>query len=122
MYEVKIASSFSSAHSLRDYKGKCEALHGHNWKVEVMVTSSSLDSLGMVIDFSELKKIVNDILGQLDHKHLNDLEYFRSENPSSERIAQYIFGMLKERLPRKECELSRVQVWETPNSCASYHE
>jgi len=71
MYKIKVISNFSAAHSLREYKGKCESLHGHNWKVEVIISSRELDRAGMVIDFGELKIIVNRVLEKLDHKHLN---------------------------------------------------
>lgn len=122
MYKIKITLNFSAAHSLRGYKGKCESLHGHNWKVEVAVTSQKLDSLGMVIDFSELKKMLNEVLEELDHKHLNELEYFSEVNPSSEEIARYIFFKLKELIAKEKGKLEEVSVWETENSCASYSE
>lgn len=120
MYKIKIISNFSAAHSLRGYKGKCESLHGHNWKVEVSVSSDKLNSLGMVIDFHELKKITNQVLEELDHKHLNDLEYFKKANPSSEEIAHYIFSKLKELIAMQKCKLEEVLVWETENSSAGY--
>ena len=75
MFKVKITTHFSAAHSLREYKGKCESLHGHNWKVEVLVSRTKLNALGMVIDFSDLKEITNNVLSEFDHKHLNDLAY-----------------------------------------------
>jgi len=110
MYKVKIISNFSAAHSLRNYKGKCEALHGHNWKVEVLVSSLKLDSSGMVMDFSEVKKVVSNVLEELDHHHLNELDYFsasggKGHNPSSEEIARYIFIKLKEEISARGCKL-----------------
>lgn len=120
MHKAKIISHFSAAHSLRGYKGKCEALHGHNWKVEVMVSASKLNSLGMVIDFSELKKITTGVLEELDHKYLNDFAYFKENNPSSEQIARYIFVKLKALI--SNCKLEEVRVWETETSCAFYTE
>jgi len=122
MYKIKIVSNFSAAHFLRGYRGKCENLHGHNWKVEVSICSEKLDSCGMVMDFSELKKITSVILDGLDHKHLNELSYFVDTNPSSENIACHIFGELKEKLKGKDCKLEEVNVWETDTSCASYKE
>lgn len=127
MFKVKILSQFSAAHSLRNYKGKCEALHGHNWKVEVLVSSLKLNSSGMVMDFSDLKKVTSNLLDQLDHRHLNELDYFsavgeKSQNPSSEEIAKYIFVKLKNMLTGKGCKLEEVRVWETETSCASYSE
>lgn len=120
MYKVKIISHFCAAHSLREYKGKCENLHGHNWKVEALVSSLRLDSCGMVMDFSDLKKILNCVLEKLDHKHLNDLSYFTKVNPSSEELARYIFNELKPLIPKSQCKLEEIRVWETEGSCAIY--
>lgn len=120
MYKIKVISYFSAAHSLRGYKGKCESLHGHNWKVEVIVSAKQLDSLGMVMDFSELKKITTKVLEELDHKHLNELEYFRKVNPSSEEIARYIFLKLKDLIVKQNCKLDKIRIWETEGSCAMY--
>ena len=132
MYKVKIISRFSAAHSLRNYKGKCEALHGHNWRVEVLVSSLKLNSSGMVIDFIDLKKITSNALEELDHHHLNELDYFsakggsasggKGHNPSSEEIAKYIFNKLKDEITAKGCKLEKVRVWETDTSCAVYRE
>jgi len=132
MYKVKIASQFSAAHSLRNYKGKCEILHGHNWKVEILVSNPGLNSSGMVMDFSDLKKMTLGVLDQLDHCHLNELDYFsakggsasggKGQNPSSEEIARYIFDKLKEEIATRGCKLEEVRVWETDASCASYGE
>jgi len=120
MFKIKIISYFSGAHSLRNYKGKCESLHGHNWKVETVVKSNKLDKAGMVMDFSHLKEITNDILNKLDHQYLNELDYFKSHNPSSEELARYIFERLKEPVAQKGCVLEEVSVWETESSCATY--
>jgi 6-pyruvoyltetrahydropterin/6-carboxytetrahydropterin synthase len=122
MYEIKVISNFSAAHFLRAYKGKCENLHGHNWKVEALVSSQVLDSAGMVMDFHDLKKIVNSVLEKLDHKHLNELGYFVKVNPSSEEIARYIFNELKSLVNESKCELKEIRVWETEGSCAIYKE
>lgn len=122
MYKIKIVSNFSAAHFLRGYQGKCEHLHGHNWKVEVLVSSNALNSGGMVMDFSELKKITAAILEELDHKHLNELPFFTDNNPSSENIACHIFNELKKGINGKNCKLEEVSVWETDTSCACYKE
>ncbi len=119
MYKVKIIKSFSSAHYLPQYKGSCEALHGHNWKVEVVVSRQKLDNSGMVIDFRKLKKITGDVLAELDHSCLNDLDYFKNNPPSSEKIAQYIYEKISRQLP-KDSKLHEVKVWETDNSGATY--
>ena len=122
MYKIKVQTQFSAAHFLRNYKGKCESLHGHNWRIEVLVSSEGLSSSGMVMDFSELKKMTNDVIEILDHKNLNELDYFGKHNPSSEEIANYIFLRLKEGIASYNCKLDEVRVWETDSSCASYTE
>ncbi|MDD5584051.1 MAG: 6-carboxytetrahydropterin synthase QueD [Candidatus Omnitrophica bacterium] len=122
MYKLKIISHFSAAHSLREYKGKCEALHGHNWKVEVVVSAANVDSAGLVLDFSDLKKLTAVVLEELDHKHLNEIKYFTTHNPSSEEIARFIFINLKGSVAQKNCRLVEIRVWETENSCAIYQE
>jgi 6-pyruvoyltetrahydropterin/6-carboxytetrahydropterin synthase len=122
MFTVHISTHFSSAHFLRNYKGKCENLHGHNWKVEVRVLRPDLDSLGMVIDFGELKAMAKAVLQDLDHHNLNDIEYFSEHNPSSEEIARYIYRRLAGQVRQRGCTLKEVRVWETGNSCAVYQE
>jgi len=122
MFRVKIITHFSAAHFLRNYKGKCETLHGHNWKVEVVVSGNELDSLGMVMDFSDLKRIASIALEELDHQNLNDLDYFKERNPSSEEIARYIFNKLKKEINQGDYQLEEVRVWETDSSCAAYCE
>jgi len=122
MYKIKIQTQFSAAHFLRNYKGKCESLHGHNWRIEVLVVSESLSPSGMVMDFAELKKKTNEVIEDFDHKNLNELDYFDKHSPSSEEIASYIFTRLKEVISDYGCKLSEVRVWETDSSCASYTE
>lgn len=121
MYKVKVVSEFSAGHFLRGYKGRCENIHGHNWKVEVVVSSSELDSSGLVMDFTELRSKLNKVIEKLDHKLLNDLDYFKSNNPTSEVIAYYIFRRLKEMIP-SSCRLEEIRVWEKESSCAVYQE
>jgi 6-pyruvoyltetrahydropterin/6-carboxytetrahydropterin synthase len=118
MYSIKIETCFSSAHNLKGYKGKCEALHGHNWKVEVAVVDDKLDKTGMVMDFKYLKKKLNAILEKLDHKYLNRIPYFKKVNPTSENIARYIYDNLKLKVPA----VRSVTVWENDTSCATYEE
>ncbi len=121
MHRIKIHDRFASAHFLKGYKGECESLHGHNWKVEVEVQGESLDNIGMLIDFKHLKIIVNEILKNLDHRLLNDIAPFNESNPSSEIIAKYIYGRVREKLPRG-ISLHEVTVWESENSAATYFE
>lgn len=116
MYSVRVEGNFSSAHNLREYKGKCEELHGHNWKIEIAVCKSGLDKAGMVADFTYLKAELNKVLDKLDHKYLNDIPYFKKANPTSENIAKYIYDCLKSRISG----LKSVTVWESEKSCATY--
>jgi 6-pyruvoyltetrahydropterin/6-carboxytetrahydropterin synthase len=117
-YNIKVEAQFSSAHNLRGYKGKCEALHGHNWRVELSIVSDKLDRIGMVADFKDLKNKLNKVLEKLDHKYLNRLAYFRKTNPTSENIAKYIYDNLKGKI----AGLTSVTVWESDNSSATYYE
>ena len=116
MYSLKVEGSFSSAHNLRGYRGKCEDLHGHNWRVEITVKSGTLDKIGMVVDFKYLKKKLNSCLDPMDHKYLNKLSFFKTVNPTSENIAEYIYKKLIIQIPL----LERVTVWENSTSCATY--
>ncbi|MDP2831235.1 MAG: 6-carboxytetrahydropterin synthase QueD [Candidatus Omnitrophota bacterium] len=118
MYSLKVQGTFSSAHNLRGYKGKCEDLHGHNWLVEIVIKSAQLDTVGMVLDFKYLKKKLNACLEQMDHKYLNKLDFFKKINPTSEQIAEYIYKKLKPQIPLLNC----VTVWENSTSSASYEE
>jgi 6-pyruvoyltetrahydropterin/6-carboxytetrahydropterin synthase len=118
MYSLKVEGTFSSAHNLRGYKGKCEDLHGHNWRVVICIKSKDLDSIGMVLDFKYLKKELNAELEKMDHKYLNKLSYFKKVNPTSENIAKYIFNKLITRIPL----LKSVTVWENSTSSATYEE
>tara|TARA_B100001971_G_C17644379_1_gene264942 strand:+ start:39 stop:410 length:372 start_codon:yes stop_codon:yes gene_type:complete len=122
MYKIKVIQYFSAAHFLRNYKGKCENLHGHNWKVEVAISGDELDTSGMILDFGDLKMQVTEVLDELDHHNLNDLDYFKEHNPSSEEIARYIYYKLKAKISGKERSLEEVVIWETQNSCATYNE
>ena len=120
MYYLKIKDFFAAAHNLLNYQGKCEALHGHNWKVEVVIRGESLDNAGMLIDFKILKKYLNEILETLDHKYLNEVEFFKGLSPSSEIIAKYIFESLEKKLQDSNAEVFEVSAWESSTSCAIY--
>ena len=121
MYEVLVKGDFSSAHNLRGYKGKCEALHGHNWKVEARFEKESLNDIGISVDFVTLKSRLNDILKKLDHMHLNKIEVFKTINPSAENIARFIYTKLKNSIKEKGLILKSVSVWESETSCATYY-
>ncbi len=122
MYTLTVETKFSSAHQLREYKGKCENLHGHSWKVQVCVTAQKLNSIGLAIDFTDLKTVTNEIVGPLDHTCLNDLPQFIDMNPSSENIARWIFQAVKEKLKEHEVRLKSVTVWESETASAMYTE
>ncbi len=125
MFEVRVDTDFAAAHFLRDYHGKCENLHGHNYKVYAHVRGSKLDSGGMLLDFSELKKCLRSVCGQLDHTNLNDVVEF-DQNPSAERIAFYIYGKIVGQLPELKKRddgqpfLYAIDVFETDSSRARY--
>jgi 6-pyruvoyltetrahydropterin/6-carboxytetrahydropterin synthase len=119
VYRLKIIENFSSAHQLQGYKGKCEDLHGHNWKVEVEVKGEKLNSIGLLMDFKDLKETVRTITEELDHRFLNDI--IKDTNPSSELIARYIHRLIKDKFP-DSISLASVTVWESDNSCATYSE
>ena len=122
MFEVRVETEFAAAHFLRDYHGKCENLHGHNYKVYAHAKGSTLNEGGMLIDFGELKGALRKVCAALDHTNLNDLvennSFVFDQNPSAERIARYIFDKLKEMLP--EAPLYAVDVFETATSRARY--
>lgn len=118
MYEIEVFLNFSAAHRLRKYKGKCENVHGHNWKVDVAVSSEELNEIGIVADFREIKKIVRDVIRELDHTDLNALKYFKKINPTSENLARHIYEQLKKR----KLKPSFVSVWEADDSKATYRE
>lgn len=120
MYEVKIKADFSAAHNLREVGGKCESLHGHNFLVEVKVESESLDENGMVIDFRLLKRKTKEVLESLDHRYLNELPPFASANPSSENLAAYIFREISREIDQGSRRVTRVSVWESETSRATY--
>ena len=118
MYSIRVEGDFSSAHNLRGYRGKCEALHGHNWKAEVRVCRGKPDRTGMVMDFKELKMKLNEVLEKLDHAYLNNLSYFKEINPTSENIARLIYDSLKSNVTG----LKSVTVWENNTSSATYED
>jgi 6-pyruvoyltetrahydropterin/6-carboxytetrahydropterin synthase len=120
MYELKIITEFSAAHNLRNFRGKCEALHGHNWKVEVVLSGKDLDDSGVVLDFAEVKNATGEIMSEIDHRYLNDLPFFRENNPSSENIARYIFHKLQKKIDNDRVRIRRVTAWESQDACASY--
>ncbi len=120
MYHLLIQTHFAAAHNLLNYDGDCENLHGHNWKIEATVTTETLDSAGLGIDFKILKKKTNVIMDMLDHKYLNDLEPFKNVSPSSEHISKFIYDELSKLLQEYDVSVEKITVWESDNACASY--
>ena len=117
-YTLSVIKSFASAHCLREYKGKCENMHGHNWKVRAAFCGTELDKTGMLMDFTDIKAHLDNIMLYLDHKFLNEIPPFNGINPTAENIASYIFNELKktETDTAKVCE---VEVWESETSSAT---
>jgi 6-pyruvoyltetrahydropterin/6-carboxytetrahydropterin synthase len=122
MYELKIITQFAAAHRLENFYGKCEALHGHNWKVEVFLAGDRLDGAGLLMDFGVVKARTREVLEEIDHKYLNELAAFKDQNPSSENLARYLFQRLSAALNRDGAEVRRVNVWESDTSCAAYYQ
>ncbi len=120
MYEIAVESHFDAAHFLRGYRGKCEALHGHRFRVVARISADKLDDAGMAYDFTELKKHLNDILEKFDHTCLNEVPPFDEMNPSSEHLATIIHRELSERLSGAPVSVASIEVWESPQSCATY--
>ncbi|MFP4391679.1 MAG: 6-carboxytetrahydropterin synthase QueD [Desulfohalobiaceae bacterium] len=123
IFRLQVSSEFSSSHQLRHYQGKCEALHGHNFTVQAEVEGYELEpDTEILIDFKEIKSLLNSILRELDHKHLNELPTFQNRNPSSENLARYIYAELKQLLQGRTVHLRWVSVSEKDTSRAVYLE
>jgi 6-pyruvoyltetrahydropterin/6-carboxytetrahydropterin synthase len=122
MFTLCVKDSFSAAHRLEDYHGKCEELHGHNFTVEAIFTGEKPRKDGMVIDFKILKNYLKDIIEGLDHKYINELKFFNERATSSEFIAMYIFMELKKLSNEAPVSVSEVRVWESETAWASYSE
>ena len=121
MFEVSVRSQFSAAHRLVGHAGACANVHGHNWEVEVFLAGETLNEIGVLLDFREIKNAVRDVLEPLDHKDLNALPAFgRQTNPTSENLARYLFEALAAGLDNSRCRVVRVRVSETPGTSASY--
>jgi 6-pyruvoyltetrahydropterin/6-carboxytetrahydropterin synthase len=125
MYYLTVEGNFSSAHQLREYKGKCENLHGHNWKIILTVRGEKLNSLGILVDFHDLKAMLKQILDSLDHINLNEHPSFLKQNPSSENIAHYIFkeiSALSAERGLADIYTDSVTVYESETSRCTYKE
>jgi 6-pyruvoyltetrahydropterin/6-carboxytetrahydropterin synthase len=122
MYEVSVDETFAAAHNLRGYKGKCENLHGHNYKVRVTLAGKEVDSVGLLYDFVHLKQVIQSVIRSLDHKYLNELSPFDVVNPSAENIAKYIYDETAKQLHQAPngAGVSSITVWETDVTAATY--
>ena len=122
MYEVYVDESFAAAHNLRGYKGKCEDLHGHNYKVRVTLEGQELDAVGLLYDFVHLKQVIHGVIGALDHKYLNELKPFDVLNPSAENIARYIYEETAKHLRQAPngAGVASITVWESEVTAATY--
>ena len=120
-FEVMIERNFSSAHQLRGYRGKCENLHGHNYKIEIYARGKELNNIGLLVDFVELKQAADDLVTYLDHKNLNELEPFVVEqNPSAENVARFVLEKLAAKINDERVQIYKVRCFETPTSAATY--
>jgi 6-pyruvoyltetrahydropterin/6-carboxytetrahydropterin synthase len=120
MHQVSVDCSFAAGHALRGYKGKCENVHGHNYKVRVQVAGDELNSIGLLVDFVDLRAAIRQIVDRLDHRFLNDLEPFDKLNPSAENLAVYFADELKRLLAPHPVRVDSVTVWETDTTSATY--
>ncbi|MDJ0814862.1 MAG: 6-carboxytetrahydropterin synthase QueD [Desulfobacterales bacterium] len=120
MYELKVVTKFAAAHQLTMVGSKCENMHGHNWKIEVHVRGEMTDEAGVLVDFGIIKKHVRDIMSMLDHKYLNELEYFQQTQPSSENIAFFVATELQKKIDNPTVSVSRVTAWESDDAGATY--
>jgi 6-pyruvoyltetrahydropterin/6-carboxytetrahydropterin synthase len=122
MFQVSVEETFSAGHALRGYRGKCENTHGHNYRVRVTLEGPQLDSIGLLCDFTNLKHLMRGIIGVLDHQFINELEAFRTVNPSAENIAKYFYDEIDRRLKDlpPDARITDVIVWETDTTRAQY--
>jgi 6-pyruvoyltetrahydropterin/6-carboxytetrahydropterin synthase len=122
MFELMVETTFSAAHQLKGYMGKCERLHGHNWKVQVHVIAESLNEIDIAMDFNELKGLTDEVISPIDHSVLNEIFPFTEKNPSSENIAKWIYDSLRKKIDNDNTRVSAVTVWESETSSATYYE
>jgi 6-pyruvoyltetrahydropterin/6-carboxytetrahydropterin synthase len=122
MFQVSVEETFSAGHALRGYKGKCENVHGHNYRVQITLEGPQLDNIGLLVDFTRVKQVMRDIIKRLDHQFINDLEPFTTVNPSAENMAKYFFeevgSQLKDLPPG--ATVKDVVIWETDTAYAKY--
>ncbi len=123
MFEVSAEETFAAGHSLRNYHGKCENVHGHNYRVRVTLAGADLDHAGLLVDFVEIKRLLRAIIEKLDHQFLNDVEPFDKLNPSAENMARYFYEQMAQRLDgarENPVRVAEVKIWETDTATATY--
>jgi len=124
MFEVSVEETFAAGHALRGYRGKCENVHGHNYRVRAIVAGEALDAAGLLVDFVDLKQILRAIIENLDHRFLNDVPPFDTMNPTAENMAQYFHQEMSRRLDgpgrANPVRVAEVKVWETDTATATY--
>ena len=126
MFEISVEETFAAGHALRNYRGKCENPHGHNYRVRITLRGPQLDSAGLLYDFCHLKQIIHNVTESVDHRYLNDQAPFDAINPSAENIAKYFYEELSKQMrggPEGQANgasIARVDVWETDTTCATY--
>jgi 6-pyruvoyltetrahydropterin/6-carboxytetrahydropterin synthase len=122
MFQVSVDETFSAGHALRGYKGKCENPHGHNYKVRITLEGSGLDSTGLLYDFTDLKRVIREIVGGVDHKFLNDQAPFDVINPSAENLAKFFYDETSRQMKNApgDAKITAVTVWETDTTAATY--
>src|SRR3990172_3042573 len=120
MFEISVEYSFAAGHALRGYKGKCENVHGHNYKVQVTVAGEQLNASGLLVDFVDLRAAIQSIVDRLDHRFLNDLAPFDQLNPSAENLARYMCEELQPQVKEQAVRIQSVTVWETDTTSATF--
>ena len=121
MFEVSVEQTFAAGHALRNYRGKCENVHGHNYRVLVTLQGQELDSIGLLVDFVEVKKLIHQVVDRLDHQFINDLTPFDQINPSAENMAKYFYDEISRGIAGEGAvRVSEVQIWETDTASATY--
>jgi 6-pyruvoyltetrahydropterin/6-carboxytetrahydropterin synthase len=122
MFEVSVEQTFAAGHALRNYKGKCENVHGHNFKVQVVIEGERLDETGLLVDFIDVKNWMQAVIARLDHQFINDVAPFTEVNPSAENLAEYFFAQMSPQLLKNPVpvRIREVKVWETDIQSATY--
>jgi 6-pyruvoyltetrahydropterin/6-carboxytetrahydropterin synthase len=125
MFEITVEDTFAAGHYLRNYKGKCEKPHGHNYKVRVTMHGQTLDHAGLLVDFKDLREVMRHVIDRLDHQMINELEPFTTVNPSAENLAKYFYEETNTNLVKAtngRVKVKDVTVWETDTTTATYFE